>query len=83
MDMQDDNTRDAQSSITRDAQQAIDTVEFIADSVPGPRLAADAIAYDIVSRAGLGGEWEQVDDNTQQDIIATWQEIIRLATGYK
>lgn len=40
------------------------------------RRIAEKIADDIQGRSGLGNEWEQIDGETQQDILREWVGII-------
>ena len=39
--------------------------------------AAAGIAADICDRSGGDGWWDGIDDDTQQEILQSWQEIIR------
>lgn len=40
------------------------------------RQAAREIVRDLQDRAGLGDEWDQIDE-TQAEIIDTWTQIVR------
>ncbi len=39
-------------------------------------IAIDLI-FDLTSRSGLGNEWDQIDEDTQREIMDSWQIIIR------
>jgi hypothetical protein len=36
----------------------------------------EKIVEDITDRAGIGNEWEQIDEDIQKDIIDEWMVII-------
>lgn len=40
------------------------------------RDIVDALINDLRDRSGLGNEWEQIDKETQDEIIATWVYIV-------
>lgn len=40
------------------------------------RRIAEMIADDIGDRCGLGNEWEQIDSETQSEILETWTRIV-------
>jgi hypothetical protein len=39
-------------------------------------LAVQKIESDISGRKGLGDEWDQIDDETREEIRTGWQNII-------
>jgi hypothetical protein len=39
----------------------------------------DGIIADLKDRGGLGDEWDQIDEDTQQEIRETWIEIAEKA----
>jgi hypothetical protein len=40
------------------------------------KLAANLIMKDILGRKGIGNEMEQVDSDTQREILTEWETII-------
>ncbi len=40
------------------------------------RRIVDRIVADLTDRRGLGQEWDQIDDEIQDEIIATWVDLI-------
>jgi hypothetical protein len=37
----------------------------------------DKILNDLTDRAGLSDAWDEIDDETQAEIIAEWQDIVQ------
>ena len=40
------------------------------------KRAVERIVLDLSDRRGLGGEWDQIDDDIQEGITKTWERII-------
>jgi len=36
----------------------------------------DQIVEDIEGRAGIGNEWEEIDEETRQEIVLEWKDIV-------
>jgi hypothetical protein len=45
-------------------------------TVSWSKRALFRIVSDITGRSGLGNEWEQIDEEIQEEIMAEWLEII-------
>ena len=43
------------------------------------KLAAQSIIDDLTDRRGLRQEWEEIDEQTQEEIKATWAKLIAQA----
>lgn len=44
--------------------------------------AVEEIIADLTDRRGLSGEWDQIDEDIQQEIMTTWRGILdNLDTG--
>jgi hypothetical protein len=49
------------------------------DNEAKAKKAAKKIIADLSDRDGLGNEWDNIDEETQREILATWTYIIREA----
>jgi hypothetical protein len=43
--------------------------------------AVNGIIFDLSDRRGLKGQWNLIDDDTQEEIKEAWKQIIRDAAG--
>lgn len=41
------------------------------------RDAIDEIIFDLSDRGGIGAEWDQIDEDTQEEIKQAWREILQ------
>ena len=37
----------------------------------------DEIIFDLSDRGGIGGEWDQIDKSTQEEIKQAWREVLQ------
>ena len=52
-------------------------IKALSDKIDGAHDAVDDIIEDISGRKGIGNEWEQIDDDTQDEIVTNWVNIVK------